>query len=535
MFRIKIILLSILISGSVLIGFGLYFLDVINNVSLDRIDREILTLGDGQLRIPFPRRHWEEMDKSLRFIYGEERGKAIIVQVKDSRQEVLYRSPHWPSGISEDLFPEYDRRMEAPPAFEMLLRNPPPDPKNGPPPGMASGPADQVAPGERTRPQAPPGRPPDRSGNAPPAGLAPPGLPSFPPLPPIQVRIKQPFFKTVKADQGTGPWRIGILGNQYVTILLGMEMTGFYAEAARFKKAFWITVPVALLLLAAGGWLITNRALRPIALITRTAETITAQGLDKRIPPSAGADAELSRLVDVINRMLDRLEKSFKQALRFSADAAHELKTPLTILQGVLDDAVQHAATGSEAQRFYGELIEEVQRLKTIVQKLLILARADAGELALNLESLDMSAVVESAIEDVGAIAPNLRLEKRIASHVIVEADPDLLRQAVQNLVSNAVKYNVEGGLIRFELEARNREVLLTVSNTGTPIPEADRERIFHRFYRVDQSRSSVVPGSGLGLSLAREIVQAHRGTLRLDVGTGEMIAFTLSLPRSLS
>ncbi|MEN6616465.1 MAG: ATP-binding protein, partial [Syntrophorhabdus sp.] len=162
-------------------------------------------------------------------------------------------------------------------------------------------------------------------------------------------------------------------------------------------------------------------------------------------------------------------------------------------------------------------------------------ARADAGELALHLETLDMSAVVESAVEDVGAIAPNLRLEKKIAPHVVVEADPDLLRQAVQNLASNAVKYNVEGGLIRFELEARDEEVLLRVSNTGTPIPEADRERIFHRFYRVDQSRSSSVPGSGLGLSLAREIVQAHRGTLCLEAGTDERITFTLSLPRSLS
>lgn len=529
MFRIKIILLSILISGSVLIVFGLYFLDVINDVSLDRIDREILTLGEGQLRIPFPRRHWEEMDKSLRFIYGEERWKAIIVQVKNSRQEVLYRSPHWPDGISEDLFPEYDRRMEVMPAFEIPLRNPPPDPKLGPMPGGEAGPASQAASGERIRP---PGRPPDHPEEGPPAGMSPPSLPPFPPM---QARIKQPFFKTVKADQGKGTWRIGILGSQYVTILLGMEMTGFYAEAARFKRAFWITVPVALLLLAAGGWLITYRALRPIALITRTAETITAHGLDKRIPASAGADAELLRLVDVINRMLDRLDKSFKQALRFSADAAHELKTPLTILQGVLDDAVQHAETGSEAQRFYGNLIEEVQRLKAIVQKLLILARADAGELALNLEPLDMSAVVESAVEDVGAIAPNLRMEKKIAPDVVVEADPDLLRQAVQNLVSNAVKYNVEGGLIRFELEALDEEVILRVSNTGTPIPEADRERIFHRFYRVDQSRSSAVPGSGLGLSLAREIVQAHRGTLRLEAGSGDLIAFTLSLPRSLS
>ena len=405
--------------------------------------------------------------------------------------------------------------------------------KIGRPPDSADAadPARRDISGEKKKPPRPPrfGQLPDRPGDNPFAGITLPDLPPFPPPPP---RRKQPFFKTLKADQRV--WRIGIMGNQYVTILLGMEMTGFYSDAARFKRTFLITVPIALLLLAGGGWLITYRALKPIALITRTAESITAQGLDRRIPPSAGADTEFFTLVAVINSMLDRLEKSFKQAVRFSADAAHELKTPLTILQGVLDDAVQHAATGSDEQRFYGTLIEEVQGLKAIVQKLLILAHADAGQLALNLEPLDISAVIASAIEDVSAIAPNLRLEQQIAPQVTVQADPDLFRQAIQNLTSNAVKHNTEGGLIRFHLEVRGDRVLFTILNTGTPIPEADREKIFHRFYRVDKSRSHAIPGSGLGLSLAREIVHAHKGTLCLNADSGNLISLTLSLPRNL-
>jgi len=535
LFRIKIVLLSILISGSVLIVFGLYFLDVIHDVSLDRIDREIHTLGEGPLHVWLPRRHWVELDKSLRFIYGDERWKDIILQVKDASNEVLYRSPHWPGGISEDIFPEYNRKMDALPPlpdnfpengqpFHSKIRRPPDS-------ADAAVPTGRGASGEKIKPPEPPrfGHLLDRPGGTPFAGIIPPDMPPFPLLP---TRIKQPFFKTLKTDQGV--WRIGIMGNQYVTILLGMEMAGFYADAARFKRTFLITVPIALLLLAAGGWLITYRALSPIVLITRTAESITAQGLDRRIPPAAGSDAEFSRLVDVINSMLDRLEKSFKQAVRFSADAAHELKTPLTILQGVLDDAVQHAATGSDEQRFYGTLIEEVQRLKAIVQKLLILAHADAGQLTLNPEPLDISAVIESAIEDVGAVAPKLRLERQIAPRVTVQADPDLFKQVIQNLTSNAVKYNTDGGLIRFQLDVRGDRVLFTISNTGTPIPEADREKIFHRFYRVDKSRSHAVPGSGLGLSLAREIVHAHKGALCLNADSGNLISFTLSLPRSL-
>ncbi len=173
-----------------------------------------------------------------------------------------------------------------------------------------------------------------------------------------------------------------------------------------------------------------------------------------------------------------------------------------------------------------------MQRLKTIVQKLLILARADAGKLNLRLELVDLSAMVEAASEDASVIAPQLRIEKEIAPGSMVKVDPDLLRQVIQNLTSNAVKYNVGKGLIRFRLKVLGNFVHVTISNSGNPIPVKDRERIFDRFYRVDKSRSRSVPGAGLGLSLAREIVHAHHGSLRLDPpGRDSMVSFTLSLP----
>lgn len=532
MFRIKIILLSILISGSVLVAFGLYFLNVIHDVSLDRIDLELRSLGPRPIHAWRLARSGEELDRRLQSIYGTERWKDIIVQIRIGKNEVLYRSPHWPTAISEDSFPEYDRRMETLPPLPALFPEGRQHPERSSRNAGAVDPTGQATPGAGNGPPMPlrSGVPPDRPAG-PPADLV--RSPSPLPAPPEPFRMKQHFFKTLKADGKT--WRVGIMGDPFVTILIGMNMAGFHADEARYRETFFIAVPIALLLLAAGGWLITRRALRPVADITRTAESITAQGLDRRIPSSPGPDDEFSRLVDVINDMLDRLEKSFRQAVRFSADAAHELKTPLTILQGMLDDAVQHAATGSDEQRSYGALIEEVQRLKAIVQKLLILAHADAGQLTLNLEPLDISAVIESAVEDVGAVAPHLRLEQEIAPHVTVQADPDLFRQVVQNLTSNAVKYNRQGGLIRFRLEERRDGVIFTISNTGTPIPEADREKIFHRFHRVDKSRSRAVPGSGLGLSLAQEIVHAHRGSLRLDDDSGGLVSFTLTLPRNLA
>ncbi|MDA8123745.1 MAG: ATP-binding protein [Deltaproteobacteria bacterium] len=520
MFRLKIILLSLLISGSVLVSFGLYFLDVVAKVSLERIDREILTVGEGQIHLLRPRHYWQELDQSLRYIYGSERAQDIIVQVKDVDDAVLYQSAHWPQDISETAFPEFDH------ALERFAIQPPPMGPNGP---AGEGPKPPQPPEYRlfleNAPRA--GKP--SSGPAVPLVLRRPGPAlslSFR-LPPL--RIKQPVFKTLRAKGKD--WRVAIMGNQYVTLILGFEMGHFYADAARFQKAFLITIPIALLLLGGGGWLLTDRALRPIALITRTAESITAQGLARRIPSSTGSSRDLARLVEVINAMLDRLEKSFHQALRFSADAAHELKTPLTILQGILDDAVQQSPLASEEQRRYSALLEEVERLKAIVQKLLILAHADAGKLALQREPVDVSALVEAAIEDVGAMAPRLHLEAEVAPQIAAWVDPDLFKQVILNLTSNAVKYNRAEGTIRFYLQAASGRIHFTIANTGSAIPEEDREKIFHRFYRVDKSRSNAISGTGLGLSLAREIIHAHGGTLKLDAVTGEWVSFTLTLP----
>jgi heavy metal sensor kinase len=547
LFRIKIALLSVLLSGSVLVGLGLYSLSIMNKVGMARIDREILTLGEGHLATRPPRGYWQNFETSLRFIYGEERSENLIVQIKDPLNEVLFKSSHWPAEITEGSFPDFNRAMDT--------RPPNPDDRDerrGPPPeaykaceGKSAGSSAQfVDPrGETVKGTCEEEdgklvlRPDLRKGDRPGQAHDGPGDRPFPPPPksdqpggPMPRIKKKPYFATIQTP--SGEWRTGIMGSDRITLMVGVNMAGFYEDADRYRRAFLGIVPIALLLLAVGGWVIAQRALKPVALITRTAEGITVRALDQRVP-LIHADSELSRLVEVINGMLDRLEKSFGQAVRFSADAAHELQTPLTILQGELDDAVQHAPVGSEEQQRYSGLLEEVQRLKAIVQKLLILARADAGRLDLRLDAMDLSAMIESAAEDAAAMAPHLQVEKQIVPGVIVKADPDLMGQVVRNLMSNAVKYNHENGLIRFQLSVRDNKAHVIISNTGVPIHAKDREKIFDRFYRVDQSRSRTVPGSGLGLSLAREIVNAHRGDLRLNPGSGNVISFTLSLPCS--
>lgn len=544
---------------------------------MDRIDREILTLGQGHLTIGPPRGYWQNFEQSLGFIYREGRPENLIVQIKDSGNEVLYKSAQWPVEITEEAFPDFDRTIstgqhlnnnrvgEERPANPQLdqptdapRRNPSDrgdearnNRRRGPPAeaykaceGKSEGsmaefvdPRGETLSGiceiengrlvlrpDRNRPDRQAQNNDGRRNE--PLSTSPVFNQPDKPMP----RIKKPYFATIETPSGV--WRTGIMGSERITMIVGMNMAGFYKDAESYRRAFLGTVPLVLLLLALGGWIIARRALKPVALITRTAEAITVRALDKRVPLT-DSDSELSRLVEVINGMLDRLENSFNQAIRFSGDAAHELQTPLTILQGELDDAIHHAPVGSEEQQRYTDLLEEVQRLKAIVQKLLILARADAGRLELCLEPIDLSAMIESAVEDAGAIAQHLQIEKKIVPGVIVKADSDLMGQVVRNLTSNAVKYNHENGLIKFQLSVRDNNALVTISNTGASIPAKDREKIFDRFYRVDQSRSKIVFGSGLGLSLAREIVHAHGGKLRLDSDSGNVVSFTLSLPRS--
>jgi signal transduction histidine kinase len=261
------------------------------------------------------------------------------------------------------------------------------------------------------------------------------------------------------------------------------------------------------------------------------AEGVTARGLDQRIPASA-EDPEITRLIQVLNGMMDRLETSFRQATRFSADASHELKTPLAIMQGELENALQAAEFGSREQQVFSNLLEETQRLKRITRGLLLLSQADAGQLKLAPEDVPLSADLEAMVEDARVLATDaqLQFDVRIQPGLRVQADRGLLHMALLNLLNNAVKYNEPNGAVGVTLAAVDNRVVLTLCNAGPGIPPADQPRIFERFYRADQSRSRMQDGLGLGLSLAREIVHAHRGQLSLKESRPGQTCFEVTL-----
>jgi two-component system, OmpR family, heavy metal sensor histidine kinase CusS len=477
-FRLKIALLSGAISGGLLIAAGVLFWQLAYRMDLARVDRELRNLGSPQLERVNGGDHWVRFEGALSFVAGTDQPPTFILWVKHE-DRVLHQSKHWPADIAPASFPELTD-YEAP--FRL-------EPGQLPPP------------------------PPRR---AEPISAQNPGLPR-----------KEPQFFTREA--GGRQWRFGVMGNPYLTFVLGADLAGFSAGMTQLRNAFLGALPVVLLLVGAGAWLLASRALQPVTALTQTAEGITARGLDQRIAAPAH-DREFVRLIMVFNAMLDRLERSFHQATRFSADAAHELRTPLTIMQGEIEAALQHAPIGSEQQRVFSDLLEEIQRLKSITQKLLLLSQADAGQLKPALAPFDLSEAVAEVCEDAALLGPHLRLEQDIATSLHVAADPELLGQVLQNLTTNAIKYNQDGGFVRFTLKPDGEHVLLRITNSGEPIPAAEREKVFHRFYR-GAARQQKIDGVGLGLSLSREIVRAHGGELILEQSTDAGTTFAVRLP----
>jgi signal transduction histidine kinase len=246
---------------------------------------------------------------------------------------------------------------------------------------------------------------------------------------------------------------------------------------------------------------------------------------------ATGEDREFVALIEVFNRMLGRLERSFQQAHRFTADAAHELKTPLAIVQGQLERAIGNSQDGSNMQASLTSVLDEVRRLSVISRKLLLLSQADAGRLNLFREDVDLSALLEGLLEDTRMLAPLLRIEGDIQAELKLRADQTLLLQVLHNLVSNAIKYNVEGGWIRITTARWAQHVEVVVANASQGIPNAARGRIFERFFRADPAHSRHIEGVGLGLSVSREIARAHGGDLTLKSDASGAVQFALLLP----
>jgi two-component system, OmpR family, heavy metal sensor histidine kinase CusS len=296
------------------------------------------------------------------------------------------------------------------------------------------------------------------------------------------------------------------------------------------KSALAIVIPLALVLTALGAWLLSSLAMRPVNRLHDAMHGVTGNALNLRLS-AQGEDHEFAELIDAYNTMLQRLETSFHQASRFSADAAHELRTPLTILQGRIEQAVNTSDRRS-IQSDLVDMLDEVGRMSAITRKLLLLSRADAGSLALHLEPINLTELLDTLIADAQLLVEDQLLQSAIDKNLEIEGDEILLRQLFNNLISNAVRYCPAGGWIKVSARLLPGGIEVLFANRSHPIAAEDRGRFFDRFYRGDAAHNRQIDGSGLGLSLAREIARAHGGDLTLLASPMDEVTLKLWLLR---
>jgi len=322
-----------------------------------------------------------------------------------------------------------------------------------------------------------------------------------------------------------------VMGPRHAQILVGRSIQRERDELAWLAWQLAITGAGVLSVGLVGGWLLSSRAVRPIAAMSAAAAAISASNLGQRINVTE-VDSELGKLASILNDMFARLESAFARQVRFTADASHELRTPLAILHARAELTLTRARDASEYREALDTCLRASRRMRSLVDGLLTLARADAGKLELKRQSFDLGALVT---ETVDLLAP-LAAEKNVvlsvqAPSLEMTADPTRLAQVVTNLAANAIHYNRPGGSVTVALEAGGREAVLTVADTGQGIPEEDRAHIFERFYRVDKARSREQGGSGLGLAICWSIVEALGGSIHFTTEVNQGTTFTVRLP----
>jgi heavy metal sensor kinase len=304
-------------------------------------------------------------------------------------------------------------------------------------------------------------------------------------------------------------------------------------ELMELLAALAIAGSVAMIVTAGGGYLLSRRVLAPVDRMTVAANEIDARQFGRRLEV-VNRDDELGRLGQTLNRMLDRLERSFLEMQRFTADASHELRTPISVIRAEAEIALGKPLPETDKQELLSNILEECQRLTWITDQLLALCREDAGVTQSNFEPVDLAQLVREVSETMRPLAEakDQKLGACANSHLLVRGDPVRLRHVVYNLVDNAIKYTPAGGAVNVSVTAVDHHVRLVVQDTGIGIADEHLPRVFERFYRVDKSRSRVAGGAGLGLSIVQSIVSAHGGTVEITsrVGAGTRCAITMPI-----
>ena len=316
-------------------------------------------------------------------------------------------------------------------------------------------------------------------------------------------------------------------------VLVGRVITGEIRQLHRFAGLLVLAALGIMALAYFGGHWLVGRSLRPIADISAAAARIAAGDLRQRID-TQDTDSELGRLAEVLNSTFARLEESFARQARFTADAAHELRTPVAVLLTHTQNALATRCAAEEHTEAFAACQRAAQRMRALIESLLRLARFDSGEQALHKVRLDLARRVTEGVELVRPLAEARGISLQLDLHPAeCWVDPDEFDRVITNLVTNAIHHNREHGHVRITTRLEGGQALFRVADQGPGIPAEYLGRVFERFFRVDQSRSRASGGTGLGLAITKAVVDAHLGSIRVECPAGGGAVFTVMLPAS--
>lgn len=333
------------------------------------------------------------------------------------------------------------------------------------------------------------------------------------------------------------PWRmfttVAVVTGHPYRIQVAASIENYVEALHRFGWTMVLLAPFLLALASAGGYWMSRRALMPVDRITSTARSISGNNLSSRLEVPQTGD-ELQRLSETLNSMLDRLEKAFRDVIQFTADASHELRTPVAIVRTRTELALRKPRAEADYRETLGQILKEVEGMSYLLDELMFLARTDSGVASLTRARTDLVESVNNACAQGRTLAETKRVSftAQIPSEPVwVEGDPPSLQRAFLILIDNAVKYTTPGGSVTVSLSSKNGSAVGEVRDTGIGIPAEDLPNIFKRFYRADKARSRESGGAGLGLSIGRWIVEAHGGEIEVHSTPQRGSVFRVKLP----
>jgi len=356
------------------------------------------------------------------------------------------------------------------------------------------------------------------------------------PLPPISLdRLTKPRRQTLRL--GRLPFRtlsekMNVSGRFFI-VQIASTLDEEIETLEAFRKYLLMFAPVLLLAASAVGYWLSRKALAPVDALTRTAHTISGHNLSSRLEQLDTGD-ELQRLSDTLNEMLARIEAAFLRITEFTADASHELRTPIALIHTEAELVLRRSRDESEYREALRHILLEADRTANLIDQLLALARADSGKEALTIHPIDLLVTVrESASKwNQVAVLRDLQFEEHSGPQPLtVMGDENALRRVVDILLDNAFKYTPSPGKVTLTAEQNNGRAVVSVQDTGIGIASEDRARIFERFYRVDKARSRALGGAGLGLAIAHWIVQGHEGSITVKSEPGNGSVFRVEIP----